>query len=183
MKISRSTLNACFIICSSILHDSFSPSTTRYHKQTDLESKHQTRHVKFTPFGLRYKLRARHTESVKVFLETSDTKHHFEQQVYNVHDSLKISEFQFSSFMVRLDRFTVLPLPIPRHGIPISTEADWVFYRAHCPRVLRLSKYKSAKSTSGAVNQILGNCDCNQLKHVISDTVITLNSTKELKNG
>lgn len=112
MKISRSTLNACFRICSSTLYDSFSPSTTRHHKQTNLESKHQTRHLKFTPFGLRYKLRARHTESVKVFLETSDTKHDFEQQVYNVHDSPKISEFQFSSFVVRLDRFTVLPLPI-----------------------------------------------------------------------
>lgn len=123
-----------FIICSSTLYVSFSPSTTRYHKQTDLESKHQTRHLKFTPFGLRYKLRARHTESVKVLLETSDTKHHFEQQVYNVHDSLKISEFQFSSFMVRLDRFTVLPFPIPRHGIPTSAEADWVFLQGTLPQ-------------------------------------------------
>lgn len=112
MEISRSTLNARVIICTFTLYGSFSPSTTRYHKQTDLESKHQTRHLKFTPFGLRYKLRARHTECVKVSLETTDTKYHFEQQVYNVHDSLKISEFQFSSFVVRLDRFTVLPLPI-----------------------------------------------------------------------
>lgn len=112
LKISRSTLNSPFIICSSTLYDSDSPSTTRYNKQTDLESKYQTRHFKFTPFGLRYKLRARHTESVKVFLETSDTNQDFGRRVYNVHNSLKISEFQFSSFTVRSDRFTVLPVPI-----------------------------------------------------------------------
>lgn len=181
MKISRSTLNAPFTICSSTLYDSFSPCTTRYHKQTDLESEDKTIPLKFTPFGLRYKLRTRHTESVKVFLETSDTNHDFEQ-LYNTHNSLKISGFQFSSFVVRWDRFTVLPCQ-SRHGIPTSTEADWAHYRARCPRVLKLSKYKSAKSTSGAVNQILGNCDCNQLKHIINYTAITLNSTKQLKNG
>lgn len=70
-----------------------------------------------------------------------------------------------------------------RHGIATATEADWAYYRAHCPRVLKLSKYKPAKSTTGAVNQTLGNCDCNQPKHIINCNAITLNSTKQLKNG
>lgn len=96
-----------------------------------------------------------------------------------------LSKFPSSSFPVSWSDWTdsqFYPFQ-SRHGIPISTEADWVFYRAHCPRVLKLNKRKSAKSTSGAVNQIFGNCDCNWLKCVINYTVITPNSTKELKNG
>lgn len=64
-----------------------------------------------------------------------------------------------------------------RHRMATSTEADWAYCRAPCPRVLQLSKYRSAKSTSGAVNQILGNCDCYQLEHTINYAAITLNST------
>lgn len=100
---------------------------------------------------------------MKVFLETSDMKCDFVQRVFNVCDSFKISEFQFSSFTVRSDRFTVSPLELyffkSRHGIATSTEADRAYYRACCPRALKLSKSRSAKSTSGAVKRVLGNCD------------------------
>lgn len=92
---------------------------------------------------------------MKVFLETTDMKHDFVQRVFNVCNSLKISEFQFSSFTVRSHRVTVSPLEFyffkSRYGIGTSTEADWAYYRACCPRVLKLSKSKSVKSTSGAV--------------------------------
>lgn len=98
-----------------------------------------------------------------VSLETTDMKHDFVQLVFNVCNSLKISEFKFSSFMVRSDRFTVSPLEFyffkSRYGIATSTEADWAYSRARCPRVVKLSESKSVKSTSGAVKQVLGNCD------------------------
>lgn len=102
------------------------PIQPGYHKQTALESKHQTRHLKFTPFGLRYKLRARHTESLKVLLGTSDTKHDFEQQVYNVHESqnFRVPVFQFCGQVGQIHSST---WDATGHGIPTSSEADWAY--------------------------------------------------------
>jgi len=97
---------------------------------------------------------------MKVFLDTTDMKRDFVQRVFNAYNALKISEFQLSSFMVRSDRFTVSPLEFyffkSRYGIATATEA---YYRACCPRVLKLSNSKSVRSTSGAVKQAVGNCD------------------------